>query len=55
MVLLKHDYMNKIHEENKSSEINMLKVKQMMNSLNKPVNQDLSNVKCEIYGARRNK
>jgi hypothetical protein len=55
MVLLKHQYMSEIHEENKNSEIHLLKVRTLMRSLKGPANEELDNVKCEIYGSRRNK
>lgn len=55
MVLLKHQYMSEIHEENKNSEINLLRVRSMMKTLKGNANEELSKIKCEIYGARRNK
>jgi hypothetical protein len=47
--------MSEIHEENKNSEINLLRVRSMMKSLKGPSNEELSSIKCEIFGARRNK
>ncbi len=59
VVMMKQQYMSAIHQENHDSEINMLKVKHLVGSLKKgkpePTKEAITERKCEIYGARRNK
>lgn len=55
IVELKHEYLSQIHQENQSSEINLLRVRTLAQSLNKQVNEDLESIKCEVMGARINK
>jgi hypothetical protein len=47
--------MTKVSEESKSNEINLLKVKNLYNSLKGNSNEEIGRLKCEIYGARKNK
>jgi hypothetical protein len=55
LVKNKHQYMSEISEENKNSEINLLKVRSLYKSLKGRGNDEIESIKAEIYGARRNK
>ncbi len=55
IVQLKQEYLGQIHEENQNSEINLLRVRTLAQSLKKQVNEELSEARCEVYGARINK
>jgi hypothetical protein len=55
MVVMKHEYMSKVSEESKSNEINLLKVRNLYKSLKNNSNEEIETIKCEIYGARKNK
>ena len=46
MIELKQDYLSKIHEENQSSEINLLRVRTLAQSLNKKIEYEVSDARC---------
>ena len=56
MVELKQDYMSRINQENQESEINLLRVRTLAQSLKKKgTESEFSDARCEVYGTRHNK
>jgi hypothetical protein len=47
-VQLKQDYLIQIHRENQNSEINLLRVRTLAQSLRKDSHNELADVRCEI-------
>lgn len=43
---LKQDYLTQIHQENQNSEINLLRVRSLAQSLNKKTSDELSDTRC---------
>ena len=55
MIELKQDYLAKINQENQTSQINLLRVRTLAQSLKKGVGDEHSDARCEVYGVRKNK